>query len=89
MILILCIVVDPPPPHRFVLCCVVQELRHAMLRAQRVASEARQDAAVERVRDEEEVNALVSFVFSINIFLLLVSPLPWFRIAHFSVGSLA
>lgn len=36
-----------------------------MLRAQRVASEARQDAATGKVLDEEEVNEL-SFIFLLS-----------------------
>ncbi|CAB1106434.1 unnamed protein product [Ectocarpus sp. CCAP 1310/34] len=37
-----------------------QELRHAMLRAQRVASEAREDAKKGRAADEEELKPLLS-----------------------------
>lgn len=34
-----------------------QELRHAVLRAQRVSSEAREEAAAARIAEEEKVNA--------------------------------
>lgn len=51
----------PPPVHGVAVCLCPcwQELRHAMLRAQRVASEAREDAAAGRTTDEEEVGTLL------------------------------